>query len=206
MNKSEAEPHVADVRPFLPRPGEPAEAYAARLRALHRDLTLVLDAVERGLAASPPLEPAVHEPALDHELEPALAGEPIVVPVADPLPLTTSRRREPPLGAMPRVEVMPPTRERDDEGWGGRTGRRAGEAGAEAAIGAAPPSPASPAPAPAPAEGAPSLPSLTTPPPPIEWAPPPPRPSRGVSPVVLAALIAGWLAAVALLLVVLLGL
>src|SRR5512145_2769881 len=51
MSEPHAEP-AADVRSFLPRPGEPVEDYAARLRALHHDLSLVLDAVERGLAAA----------------------------------------------------------------------------------------------------------------------------------------------------------
>lgn len=51
MTERHAEPG-ADVGSFLPRPGEPVGAYAERLRALHRDLTLVLEAVERGLAAS----------------------------------------------------------------------------------------------------------------------------------------------------------
>ena len=59
MTERHAEPG-ADVGSFLPRPGEPVGAYAERLRALHRDLTLVLEAVERGLAASsrPEDEPA----------------------------------------------------------------------------------------------------------------------------------------------------
>ena len=52
MSEPHADPPAADVRSFLPRPGEPVEDYAARLRALHHDLTLVLDAVERGLAAA----------------------------------------------------------------------------------------------------------------------------------------------------------
>src|SRR4051812_1658873 len=46
------EEQAADVRSFLPRPGEPVERYADRLRALHRDLTLVLEAAERGLAVT----------------------------------------------------------------------------------------------------------------------------------------------------------
>jgi hypothetical protein len=61
----EDEPTGPDVRPFLPRPGEPAEAYAARLRALHRDLTEVLEAVERSLAerrrSHPPVAPVPDE-------------------------------------------------------------------------------------------------------------------------------------------------
>src|SRR5690606_23688600 len=51
---------------FLPRPGEPVEAYAERLRALHRDLSLVLEAVERGVAASRAQPPAGHEEEAEH--------------------------------------------------------------------------------------------------------------------------------------------
>jgi hypothetical protein len=61
MSEPHAEPPGADVRSFLPRPGEPVEDYAARLRALHDDLSLVLDAVERGLAAAD-AEPAPPRP------------------------------------------------------------------------------------------------------------------------------------------------
>ena len=71
MTERHAEPGT-DVGSFLPRPGEPVGAYAQRLRALHRDLTLVLEAVERGLAASAPPEeleadepPAPWDPASD---------------------------------------------------------------------------------------------------------------------------------------------
>ena len=67
MTERHAEPGT-DVGSFLPRPGEPVGAYAERLRALHRDLTLVLEAVERGLAASSrpeeePPAPADWDPA-----------------------------------------------------------------------------------------------------------------------------------------------
>ena len=64
MTERHAEPG-ADVGSFLPRPGEPVGAYAERLRALHRDLTLVLEAVERGLAASGRTEEEHAEPEWD---------------------------------------------------------------------------------------------------------------------------------------------
>jgi hypothetical protein len=73
---SEREPDTADVRPFLPRPGEPVEEYAERLRAMHRDLSVVLQAVERGLERS-------HE----HEPGPIVRvpdPEPATAPVAAP--------------------------------------------------------------------------------------------------------------------------
>jgi hypothetical protein len=51
MSEGHGDPS-ADVRAFLPRPGEPVEQYAERLRGLHRDLSLVLQAVERGLESA----------------------------------------------------------------------------------------------------------------------------------------------------------
>ena len=56
MSEHEGESQAADVRSFLPRPGEPVEDYAARLRTLHHDLALAPDAAERGLpgGARPP--------------------------------------------------------------------------------------------------------------------------------------------------------
>ena len=88
---------ASDVRSFLPRPGEPVEEYAERLRALHRDLTLVLEAVERGLAAAAEpssVPPPVPDPPADRPFAPA--------PPADP----PARPRG------PRVEVVsPPTGE-----------------------------------------------------------------------------------------------
>ena len=95
MNEPNAEPQAADVRSFLPRPGEPVDDYAARLRALHHDLTLVLDAVERGLAAA--------------ERAPERAEEPIPLAVA---PATEPHRSPPPLSPLAaprgsaRVEVI----------------------------------------------------------------------------------------------------
>lgn len=68
MSQGHGDP-PADVRAFLPRPGEPVEQYAERLRALHRDLTLVLEAVERGLATA-------GRPAEGHASEPDAAEEP----------------------------------------------------------------------------------------------------------------------------------
>jgi hypothetical protein len=109
MSEGHGDP-PADVRSFLPRPGEPVEQYAERLRVLHRDLTLVLQAVERGLAAAarpedlgPPV-PA-HEP-IEIVPEPAEQAAPTAAP-----PLAPRSR-------MPRVEVMPaPSAEqrRDDQ-------------------------------------------------------------------------------------------
>ena len=46
-----------ELRPFLPRPGETAEAYAARLRRLVHDLELLLGALEYGRAAGPEPRP-----------------------------------------------------------------------------------------------------------------------------------------------------
>src|SRR5687768_16216256 len=83
MNEREAE--QADVRPFLPRPGEPVEEYAERLRAMHRDLSVVLQAVERGLARPHEPEPVV--PVREPEQEPA----PVAAPAGDPIPHGTAR-------------------------------------------------------------------------------------------------------------------
>lgn len=43
-------PGVLQSPAFLPRPGEPLHAYAARLRAIHHQLALLIDAVEHRLA------------------------------------------------------------------------------------------------------------------------------------------------------------
>ena len=88
-----------DVRSFLPRPGEPVEQYAERLRALHRDLTLVLQAVERGLAAAGPAGTVAPGPVE-------------VAPVAEPEPQPVGPREHssvhgPARTPLPRVEVMP---------------------------------------------------------------------------------------------------
>lgn len=90
MSEREAEP--ADIRPFLPRPGEPVEEYAERLRAMHRDLSVVLQAVERGLARGGEPERAPAEPV--HAVHAA---------PADGVPAAATAAR----AGMPRVEVMP---------------------------------------------------------------------------------------------------
>lgn len=94
MREGHDEPPT-DVRSFLPRPGEPVDRYAERLRTLHRDLTLVLQAVERGLAAAAgePAPTEQHVPAPDdHTRE----RHEHVASVAFHVP-----------GGGPRVEVMP---------------------------------------------------------------------------------------------------
>jgi antitoxin (DNA-binding transcriptional repressor) of toxin-antitoxin stability system len=178
MSEPHAEPQAADVRAFLPRPGEPVEDYAARLRALHHDLSLVLDAVERGLAAA------------EAERPPAR-----LAPVAD----ESQTRRSPPPSAptagsargIPRVEVIstPP-------GGGGAEGERAwsepqqpgGDAwgGRRAATGEGAPAGGGPA-APSP-ERWPRQPWVEAPPPPPRTEPwvereaaPPPWSDRGAA-------------------------
>ena len=233
MNERQMEPPVADVRPFLPQPGEPAEAYAARLRALHRDLTLVLDAVERGLAASPPPPPVAEAPPLapapapDHAPE---VDEPIAIAVEPVLPLDAPARREPPFSGLPRVEVVPRSREGDDdESWAEPQSRRASDEPPAPPLREAPrpatpfhtAAPGAPVGREAPPVGATAIPATVAPPggtrPPVgEEVPRPgvtahqpigvPRPQRnGPPPVALAAAVAGWLAALALLIAVLVG-
>ncbi|HEX8120816.1 MAG TPA: hypothetical protein VF549_06050 [Solirubrobacteraceae bacterium] len=92
MSEPQVEPPAADVRSFLPRPGEPVEDYAARLRALHDDLSLVLDAVERGLAAAD-AEPALRPEPLEVVSEPHRSPPP-------PRPLSSAPR------GSARVEVI----------------------------------------------------------------------------------------------------
>ncbi|HEX8206721.1 MAG TPA: hypothetical protein VF587_11745 [Solirubrobacteraceae bacterium] len=138
MSEPQGEPQAADVRSFLPRPGEPVDDYAARLRALHHDLTLVLDAVERGLAAAEraPLREAVAEPA------------PVTAIHAESHP--EPHRSPPPLGPLTaprgsaRVEVVTTGPAHASSGppggsasWGGRTtpeGERAPDGGVPAAL------------------------------------------------------------------------
>ena len=101
MSEGHQEP-PGDVRSFLPRPGEPVEEYAQRLRGLHRDLTLVLQAVERGLqVASEPeqMPPPVPEEAPEAEPLPEPAPPP---PSLDP-PVSFGMQRH----GGPRVEVLP---------------------------------------------------------------------------------------------------
>ena len=95
MNQHDVE-QSADVRAFLPRPGEPVDTYAERLRTLHRDLSLVLQAVERGLHAEEREEPAEEDEA----------------PVAPP---PEPRISLPPPG-IARVEVITADR-RDEPQW-----------------------------------------------------------------------------------------
>ena len=197
-----------DVRSFLPRPGEPVEQYAERLRALHRDLTLVLQAVERGLAAAGTAEP--------------VASGPIeVAPVAEPAPEAIGPREHshahgPVRPPLPRVEVLPaPSGEKrraDDTedrrataeppaveeelrdvaprptGRGQRFARRPSAA-------------AGPAPEPEWVEHEPPGESFTA----ATFAPVPEAPRAPAPPVLIAAVIAGWLTVVALVLALLLG-
>jgi hypothetical protein len=147
----EGEMPGADVRPFLPRPGEPAEAYAARLRALHSDLTLVLEAVERGLATRPAPVSAVPGPdaAPAGDAPPATAGHTTPGREDDPggdvhaVPVVAAALRDPQAGAAPaapgeaRVETVPPA---------GAAARRQGEERRAAPAPPAPPAaPAAPA-------------------------------------------------------------
>jgi hypothetical protein len=212
MNQYDVEP-AADVRAFLPRPGEPVEEYASRLRALHRDLTLVLQAVERGLSPGP----AAAEPPPALEPLPGPVTDVVPVPTLEPEPIGDAAARAPasPPG-MPRVEVLPARTSRggDDPAstpWAAEAdrphepyGRRSTDLTATA--GAA--SPERP-----PAEEPPAAPSAprvaivaapATPPP--EPAAPADSPERGMAlpPWAIAAVLAGWLTIVALLLAVLL--
>jgi hypothetical protein len=113
MNE-EVEGHPgADVRSFLPWPGEPVEDYAERLRSLHRDLTLVLQAVERGLAAAATAATAASEAGEAERQEPQA-----VVAPGGPAPLAngpSAPSARPPVETpsagprprQPRVEVIP---------------------------------------------------------------------------------------------------
>jgi hypothetical protein len=101
----EGDPHGADVRPFLPRPGEPPEAYAARLRALHSDLTLVLEAVERGLAER--ARPGTEGPAAGRGEGPATLITPVPVEPAPEAPRPVRPAAAP---SGPRVVTLPAAR------------------------------------------------------------------------------------------------
>lgn len=230
MSEREGEPQTADVRSFLPRPGEPVEDYAARLRALHHDLTLVLDAVERGLAAAErdtPADELVAEP------EPVAAiADPINEPHRSPAPYE-------PFSGLPRggarVEVVTTGREQARSGppeprgpspWGGPPaprGERAPDGGDPAAL--------SPERLPwverrphQPREGSWTEPAAWDAPEwerPSAWPPPPPppremtfdppypmprrRPGPALSPVLVAATVLGWLTVLALILALALG-
>jgi hypothetical protein len=107
MSAPQPEPPGADVRSFLPRPGEPVEDYAARLRALHHDLSLVLDAVERGLAAAEAEAEAEAEPQ-----PPAALVAPLRAAHAPPAEPAEPHRSSPPPSPLAaprggaRVEVV----------------------------------------------------------------------------------------------------
>ncbi len=118
----EGDPHGADVRPFLPRPGEPPEAYAARLRALHSDLTLVLQAMERGLAER--ARPGTQGPAAGRgdELETLITPVPV-----DPAPEAPRPVRPAAAPSGPRVVTLPAAG-RDDDRRRADAERRAGAA------------------------------------------------------------------------------
>ncbi|HEU4656027.1 MAG TPA: hypothetical protein VFR97_00805 [Capillimicrobium sp.] len=55
---------------FMPQPNEPIHAYVARLRAMHHHLTMLIEAVERGMTARP------QRPAA-----PVSPGGPVLAPV-----------------------------------------------------------------------------------------------------------------------------
>ena len=175
MNHHDVEPS-ADVRPFLPQPGEAVETYAHRLRGLHRDLTLVLDAVERGLQdRGAPLKRAP-EPEPDPE-PPA----PVDVPVLEPIDLAPPPRVMAPGTGMARVEVISTPAVHEPVVHDRRATDR-------------PPSPATALAAP-------------VPPPPVAPSEAPAAPAEArlvLPPWVPAALLAGWLTVVALLVAVLL--
>jgi hypothetical protein len=242
MSEGHGDP-PGDVRSFLPRPGEPVEQYAERLRGLHRDLTLVLQAVERGLAAAARPEPEEpreirvgDEPAghdngdngaeEPHEPVEVVPREPAETHAVAPQPPPAPPRTD--LGpGIPRVEVLPPRsgeRRRvdvdvEDERREGPQPWAEGERGADQPEGAVPPvgagaerarrqrfadrpSAAAAAPAAEPewVEHQPSEETFTA----ATFAPPPPEPGRfTASPVVIAALAAGWLTVLALILALL---
>jgi hypothetical protein len=232
MSEPHAEP-AADVRSFLPRPGEPVEEYAARLRALHHDLTLVLDAVERGLAAAeraPSLVEARRAPAV---VEPHEAEEPHRSP-PPPGPLSSPR-------GSARVEVVSvPAAPAQGGGSGGErtwSGPQEPEgsapwSGRRAPVGEGVPARGEPAPSPQRSPYA--EPWVERPAPPVRrepwieergWPPPPPPPAElsfappphapfaqaplrrapTVPPVLIAALVLGWVTVIALILALALG-
>lgn len=237
MSEGHEEP-PADVRSFLPRPGEPVEDYAERLRALHRDLTLVLEAVERGLAVSvaPPSEPA-REPVPVGEPESVLldpdaaSGGPRVEIMPAPSGATTrgtaeDRRAPPSLPADPDAPdppsfgpapfpPRPSVRDLDEPAgpaepaWVERPdpivpGRPRTAVAATAASPAAPPVRVEAAPPPSSPADRPWVLSSAVPGGPPAWVDATARRRRGLPPLVVAALLTGWLAAVALLLALLL--
>lgn len=83
---------------FLPRPGESAEAYAARLRRIRAELTRLLGAVERGLRARD--APGVRRTGRFLRAEPEGVGAPLPVPGED-------RQRSPDVAAAMRDALAP---------------------------------------------------------------------------------------------------
>ncbi|MEA2305118.1 MAG: hypothetical protein QOH43_2398 [Solirubrobacteraceae bacterium] len=83
---------------FLPRPGESAEAYAARLRRIRAELTRLLGAVERGLRARD--APGVRRTGRFLRAEPEGVGAPLPVPGED-------RQRSPDIAAAMRDALAP---------------------------------------------------------------------------------------------------
>jgi hypothetical protein len=222
MTERHAEPG-ADVGSFLPRPGEPVAAYAERLRALHRDLTLMLEAIERGIATSRrpepaedarPVAPGLPVPPSRPRRFSRLGGEEARFPDESVMEERTVEIR-PAADESPREDVRPPVPVRR-RGTGARVvvvpsapepGERVFERRAqrapveplESAPVAVEPLAVEPAPTSAPAPDAPA-------PPAPSWPPPaPPRGSR-VSAVTVALAVAGWLTALALALVLGFGL
>jgi hypothetical protein len=198
MNQHDVEP-MADVRAFLPRPGEPVETYAERLRALHRDLTLVLQAVERGLSAGEarPEDESFEEDAGAHDV--AIEPEPEPIEVHG---ITPAASEQIPASAV-RVEVLParsdaPRRSGAEHSppWSEDTPieRRA----PLRPVVAPPPEPRrEPVPPPR---------REIAPPPPVALPPAPPEPPFYARPLpswVIAAVLAGWLTIVALLIALL---
>ena len=243
MSEPHAEPPGADVRSFLPRPGEAVDDYAARLRALHHDLSLVLDAVERGLAAAEAAPPEIADrrgprpvsevaaPGLEESYE--VVEEPRRSP-PPPGPLTVPRG-----GARVEVISTPATAHgADTEGGRAWSGPQEPEGsapwgGRRAPVGEGVPARGEPAPSPQrspysePWVERQALPPRQEPwvdergawppppPPPAEmsfappshapFAQPPRRRAPAVPPVIIAALILGWLTVIALALALALG-
>jgi hypothetical protein len=83
---------------FLPRPGESAEAYAARLRRIRAELTRLLGAVERGLRTRD--APGLRRAGRFLRAEPEGLGAPQPVPGED-------RQRPPEVAAAMREALAP---------------------------------------------------------------------------------------------------
>jgi hypothetical protein len=83
---------------FLPRPGESAEAYAARLRRIRAELTRLLGAVERGLRTRD--APGLRRAGRFLRAEPEGLGAPLPV-------LGEDRQRPPEIAAAMREALAP---------------------------------------------------------------------------------------------------